>query len=90
MTTETSENSKKSNGNCTFHSKTLIAQFFTISYHIMASPIQTALKAQKLALRKSVAATLNALSSSTVDEQCVYFVPFTVTATKKNKFYNMY
>jgi len=35
----------------------------------MASPIQTALKGQKRALRKAVAATLNALTSSTVEEQ---------------------
>jgi len=35
----------------------------------MASPIQTALKGQKKALRKAVAATLNALTPSTVEEQ---------------------
>lgn len=37
----------------------------------MASLIQTALKGQKMALRKTVAATLDALTSSTVEEQCM-------------------
>ncbi|KAF8812157.1 5-formyltetrahydrofolate cyclo-ligase [Phlegmacium glaucopus] len=35
----------------------------------MASPMQTALKVQKRALRKAVAATLNTLTSSAVEEQ---------------------
>ena len=37
----------------------------------MASLIQTALKGQKMALRKTVAATLDALTSSMVEEQCM-------------------
>ena len=54
----------------------------------MASPIQTALKGQKMALRKTVAAALNALTSSTVDEQCVcvfklFAIPFLFTSYKR-------
>lgn len=37
----------------------------------MASPIQTALKGQKKVLRKAITATLNALTLSNVEEQCV-------------------
>jgi hypothetical protein len=51
------------------HPKTLIEEY---DIQVMASPIQIALKGQKMALRKTVAATLNALTSSTVDEQCMY------------------
>ena len=51
----------------------------------MASPIQIALKGQKMALRKTVAATLNALTSSTVDEQCVCASVSFPKATKENK-----
>ena len=51
----------------------------------MASPIRTALKGQKKALRKTVAATLNALTSSTVEEQCVCVCQsLAFTATKEN------
>lgn len=49
----------------------LATQRVIAEYDIMASSIQTALKEQKKALRKTVAATLNALTSSTVEEQCV-------------------
>ena len=46
----------------------------------MAGQFQTALKAQKKLLRKGVAATLNALTSSMIQEQCVSF-----TQVKKKK-----
>jgi len=36
--------------------------------------MQTTLKVQKKALRKAVAATLNALTSSAVEEQCGWFL----------------
>ena len=51
----------------------------------MASPIQIALKGQKMALRKTVAATLNALTSSTVDEQCVCVASVSFPKLKRKK-----
>ena len=53
----------------------------------MANPIQIALKGQKMALRKTVAATLNALTSSTVDEQCVCVASVSFPKLKRKKKY---